>query len=136
MIVAAALASFVLDRLTKHAAARLGVRAIALGPIARICYRPSTRRVGASRGDRAVLILLWCAALGCAILLHRTVGQFRGDVATVGLGAAFGGAAGNLFDMVRREPIVDFIDLRWWPVFNLADVAIVGGLLVAFVASR
>ena len=26
----------------------------------------------------------------------------------------------------------DFIDLRWWPVFNIADVGIVVGLVVAF----
>jgi signal peptidase II len=45
---------------------------------------------------------------------------------------AFGGAAGNLLDILRLRSIVDFIDLHWWPVFNLADVAIVAGLVVAF----
>ena len=49
-----------------------------------------------------------------------------------GLACAFGGAAGNLIDILRYERVTDFIDLKWWPVFNLADVAIVGGLLVAF----
>jgi lipoprotein signal peptidase len=28
--------------------------------------------------------------------------------------------------------VVDFIDLGWWPVFNLADIGIVGGLIAAF----
>jgi signal peptidase II len=45
---------------------------------------------------------------------------------------ALGGAAGNLRDILRRHYILDFIDLRWWPVFNLADVSIVAGLLLAF----
>jgi signal peptidase II len=53
-------------------------------------------------------------------------------VALLGLGAALGGAAGNLLDVVRRRSIVDFIDLGWWPTFNLADVAILAGLAAAF----
>jgi signal peptidase II len=52
--------------------------------------------------------------------------------ALAGVGCALGGAAGNLLDILRRRHVVDFIDLGWWPVFNLADVAIVGGLLFAF----
>jgi len=51
-----------------------------------------------------------------------------------GLGMALGGAAGNLRDILRHRYIVDFIDLGWWPVFNLADVAIVGGLILALVS--
>jgi len=49
-----------------------------------------------------------------------------------GVGAALGGAAGNLLDILRRRSVLDFIDLRWWPVFNIADVGIVAGLAVAF----
>ena len=49
-----------------------------------------------------------------------------------GLGCALGGAAGNLVDIVRRHHVIDFIDLVWWPVFNLADIGIVGGLLLTF----
>lgn len=35
-----------------------------------------------------------------------------------------GGAAGNLFDRIQTGLVVDFIDLRIWPVFNIADIAI------------
>lgn len=43
-----------------------------------------------------------------------------------------GGAAGNLYDRVRFGYVVDFLDLRIWPVFNIADSAItIGALLVA-----
>lgn len=38
-----------------------------------------------------------------------------------------GGAAGNLIDRVRLGAVVDFIDFGFWPVFNMADVAIVTG---------
>jgi lipoprotein signal peptidase len=47
-----------------------------------------------------------------------------------GAGAVAGGAAGNLIDAIRGRGVTDFIDLRVWPVFNVADVAIVAGSLL------
>jgi signal peptidase II len=41
-----------------------------------------------------------------------------------------GGALGNLADRVRDGAVTDFIDLPLWPTFNLADVAIVLGVLL------
>jgi signal peptidase II len=38
-----------------------------------------------------------------------------------------GGALGNLIDRVRFGQVVDFLDFRVWPVFNLADMAICAG---------
>jgi len=49
----------------------------------------------------------------------------------VGLGLALGGSASNLFDILRDRHVIDFIDLGWWPVFNVADIAIVVGLVMA-----
>jgi signal peptidase II len=53
----------------------------------------------------------------------------------IGLGLVLGGALGNLVDRAVRDGsgflggrVVDFIDLQWWPVFNVADVAIVAGV--------
>ncbi|MBX6377075.1 MAG: signal peptidase II [Clostridia bacterium] len=43
------------------------------------------------------------------------------------LGLVMGGAAGNLMDRLRWGTVVDFLDFRVWPVFNLADAAIVSG---------
>jgi signal peptidase II len=48
-----------------------------------------------------------------------------------------GGALGNLADRVRDGAVIDYIDLPLWPTFNLADVAIVVGvLLLLFEAER
>jgi signal peptidase II len=44
-----------------------------------------------------------------------------------------GGAVGNLADRVRDGAVTDFIDLPLWPTFNLADVAIVIGVLLLLV---
>jgi len=61
----------------------------------------------------------------------------------LGLGIILGGALGNLIDRALREGegflggrVVDFIDLQWWPVFNVADAALWVGVGVLVVASR
>ncbi len=45
-------------------------------------------------------------------------------------GLLVGGALANLADRARDGAVTDFIDLPLWPTFNLADVAIVAGVLV------
>ena len=47
------------------------------------------------------------------------------------LGLIMGGGVGNLVDRLRQGYVTDFIDLRVWPVFNLADSAITIGSLLA-----
>ena len=62
-----------------------------------------------------------------------------------GLGLIQGGAVGNVIDRIVRDgdgflggAVIDFLEVGdWWPVFNLADAAIVvGGVLVAVLGSR
>ena len=43
--------------------------------------------------------------------------------------ALLGGAAGNLIDRLRGGLVIDFFDFRIWPVFNIADIAIVLGVI-------
>ena len=59
------------------------------------------------------------------------------------LGLVLGGGFGNVADRVFRDTggrVVDFIELKWWPVFNVADMCIVGGvgviLLLGFRSER
>jgi signal peptidase II len=53
--------------------------------------------------------------------------------ALVPLGLILGGALGNLVDRVVHHYVIDYLDLHFWPVFNLADIAITVG--VVFFAS-
>ena len=49
------------------------------------------------------------------------------------LGLQLGGALGNVIDRVRQGYVVDFLNVEYWPVFNVADSCIVlGVLLLAF----
>jgi len=54
----------------------------------------------------------------------------------VGWSLVLSGAIGNALDRIVRGYVVDFIHLHHWPVFNVADVAIVVGLAAALVATR
>ncbi|PXW32268.1 UNVERIFIED_CONTAM: signal peptidase II [Williamsia faeni] len=54
----------------------------------------------------------------------------------VGLGLVLGGAVGNLIDRMFRSPgvfrghVIDFVSVGWWPVFNVADSAVVCGAIL------
>ena len=54
-----------------------------------------------------------------------------------GLGLVLGGAAGNLLDRVWNGAVIDFLDFRVWPVFNVADSCITfGAVLMGWVLLR
>lgn len=91
--------------------------------------------------------LLSLIALGVVVMIIRLAPRLRSAGWAVGLGLVLGGALGNLVDRLLRAPgplrghVVDFLSLlapdgSVWPVFNLADSAIVGGgaLLVLLAA--
>jgi len=57
---------------------------------------------------------------------------------SIPLGMVLGGGIGNVIDRIVRDTdgrVVDFIDLHWWPVFNLADASIVVGVAVILLLS-
>jgi signal peptidase II len=88
--------------------------------------------------------LLAIAVAVVVLVLVRAGRMVSTTPMAVGLGLVLGGAAGNLLDRAFREgsgfmggAVVDFVDLQWWPVFNLADAAIVvGGVMVALAGRR
>lgn len=51
-------------------------------------------------------------------------------VLRLALGLQVGGALGNLVDRLRLGHVTDFLDFGPWPVFNLADTSIVGGVVL------
>jgi signal peptidase II len=81
--------------------------------------------------DRRVVLILWSLVVLAAMLLIYHAPAFQRWAPCIGAGAALGGATSNLMDWLRRGAVVDFIDLRVWPVFNLADAFIVLGVGVA-----
>ncbi|HSZ43387.1 MAG TPA: signal peptidase II [Trebonia sp.] len=87
-------------------------------------------------------IVFTAIALAVIIYIARTARRLRSTAWAITLGLLLGGACGNLTDRIFRSPglfrgeVVDFIEVtRYWPVFNLADSAIVcGGILTVLLA--
>lgn len=83
--------------------------------------------------------VLTLVAIGVVIGVIKIGRTLRSRWWALGLGLVLGGALGNLTDRLFRSPgplqghVVDFVSVGWWPVFNVADSAIVCGaiLLVA-----
>ena len=76
-----------------------------------------------------LFVVISVGVIGVIIAVSR---RLPATSSAVGLGLVLGGAVGNLVDRVIRGPgfsgeVVDFIDFRVWPIFNLADSAIVIG---------
>lgn len=71
-----------------------------------------------------IISVLWLLLSVIALIVGSVI-----DISSiyVALGCLVGGAAGNLIDGLSRHAVTDFIDLRVWPVFNVADTAIVAG---------
>src|SRR5262249_39352639 len=91
----------------------------------------NTRRRYSTRGGQGLSVSIWALLVLIVVLLAGRPPLAGESLAVAGLGAALGGAAGNVLDQLRRRGIVDFIALGRWPVFNLADAAIVVGVVVA-----
>ncbi|CAN5208840.1 N/A [soil metagenome] len=141
------LAVVVVDQFTK----RWALSALDDGPIdlvwtlrLRLTFNTgSAFSLGSGRGG--LIAVLGIVVVAAVFWFGRTV---TGRQATVALALVLGGAVGNLADHFGRAgdgglsgalsgAVVDFIDLQWWPVFNLADVAIVvGGLALLAVSAR
>ena len=87
--------------------------------------------------------LIGVIATVAVVWLLSSLRKAGSQLSAVGMALVAGGAAGNVVDRLFRGPgwfrgsVVDFIDLQWWPVFNVADSAItVGGVVLALVALR
>jgi signal peptidase II len=123
----------VVDQLTKALVARrlaLG-QSVRVGRFITIRHAVNTDSKQRFLGNRFALLFQWALALAVVLLVIKAGYFFQGQPAQAGLGAALGGAAGNLVDRFRHGAVFDFVDLGCWPVFNLADVAITIGAVTA-----
>jgi signal peptidase II len=127
--------AIVVARMPTHAPIRL------LGGLLTITV---TRNGGAAFSIGTSMTILFTAiALGVIVYILRAARNLRSVGWAITLGLLLGGAAGNLIDRIFRAPglfqghVVDWIELPHWPVFNLADSAIVcAGVLVVLLALR
>jgi signal peptidase II len=132
---------YVLDRVTKLWVEQTLAGRPPVDVIPGVLQIRYTQNPGGAFGLFGSLPLLFLLATGVAavaiVVASRNVSMRS---VAVGLGLILGGAVGNLTDRVVRGPglsgsVVDFVDLQVWPVFNVADVAIVSGAGLVLLAS-
>ncbi len=112
-----------------------------LGSSLRLVYnRGSAFSIGEGLGP-----IFGVLAIAVSIGMFWIVSHVESRIVVLGLGLIQGGALGNVIDRLFRDgdgflggAVIDFLEIGdWWPVFNLADAAIVvGGAIVAILGSR
>jgi signal peptidase II len=86
-----------------------------------------------------VVFTIIATAISVGILVN--IRKVPDRLHAIALGLVLGGAVGNLTDRIARPPgvlrghVIDFIDFRVWPVFNIADSCVVVGALLLVLAS-
>ena len=80
--------------------------------------------------DLNSLLILFALVLILAILYYYLRARPRDRLLNLALALELGGATGNLIDRIAYGRVIDFIDFKIWPVFNIADSAITVGLVL------
>ena len=85
--------------------------------------------------------LIGLLAIGVAVWLWSSLKKVSTNLSLVGTAMLIGGALGNVVDRLFRGEkwlagsVIDFIDLQWFPVFNIADSAVTLGAAMLITSS-
>jgi signal peptidase II len=135
-LVVAALTTLAVDQLSK-ALTRIFLpkgSVVSIGGVLKLrqVRNPGTA-FGVIQGEPWPLFLLSIAVFFFLLLVLWRWGGPGSRFFQMGMGLIIGGALGNIIDRIALGAVVDFIDFGFWPVFNLADMAIVVGVIMTMV---
>ena len=135
-LLAVAFAAIVADQVTKQIVVsqqELGESVHVVGPLEiRHVTNPGIA-FGLFSSWATVVTVLTAVAVIWMLFYFARAGA-RHPVLPVALGLLVGGSLANLIDRLRLGHVTDFLDLRFWPAFNLADSFIVLGVLILLAA--
>lgn len=121
------------DQLSKLVVEHLLVEGRSVPVVDGLLYLTYVKNPGAAFGlfpNRTYFfVLITVLVTVMLVVFHRRYGR-RGKMIEYALALQLGGAVGNLLDRLRTGYVVDFFDLRFWPIFNVADIAIVAGVIM------
>jgi signal peptidase II len=135
-LAAVSLAALFADQLTKQVVASqlpLDHEVQVLGPFSIHHVQNSGIAFGLFASATAAVIILTTIAVAWMIGYFARSGA-RHPLLPVAVGLLIGGSVSNLADRVRLGHVTDFLDLRYWPAFNLADSFIVIGVAMLLAA--
>jgi len=139
-LAAVAVAALAADQVTKHIVVSrlaLGDQVDVTGPLTLHHVQNTGIAFGLFSNSTAIVTALTALAVAWMLLFFSRSGA-RHPILPTALGLVIGGSGSNLLDRVRLGHVTDFLDLWFWPAFNLADTFIVLGvaiLLVGLVAA-
>jgi signal peptidase II len=131
-LVAVAAAAVLADQVTKHivtSTLALDESTHVVGPLSIHHVENSGIAFGLFSSATAIVTLVTGLAVVWMVVYFARSGS-RHPVLPAALGLLIGGSLSNLVDRIRLHHVTDFIDLRWWPAFNLADSFIVVGVIL------
>jgi len=137
MIFIIVLVIFSLDQLTKILITKNLFLYQSVPVIKNIFHITLVRNTGAAFGMfKNQLYLFIFTSIGAIVLILLDLKERRGkklDIYSLSLAFILAGASGNLVDRIRFGCVIDFLDFRIWPVFNIADSAItIGAVLLGW----
>ena len=124
------------DQVTKNIVATslaLGDSVDIVGPFAIHHVQNSGIAFGLFSSATSIVIALTAIAVAWMVIFFARSGS-RHPILPVALGLVVGGSVSNLVDRIRLGHVTDFLDVRFWPAFNLADTFIVVGVAILFAA--
>jgi signal peptidase II len=83
--------------------------------------------------DQTVFLIVTSLIGLAAIYLYYRYPPFEHAIVPIAIGMMLGGAVGNLIDRIRLGRVTDFVDVGWFPAFNVADSSITIGIAIVLV---
>jgi len=130
-----AAAVLLVDQVTKTLAqfylARVPDQSIPMaGDVLRLTYVANRGAAFGILQDQTLFFVVVGLAVIAVIVASYRYFPVNGPLLNLALGLQLGGALGNLLDRVRHGYVIDFVDVAIWPVFNVADSAILMGVSI------
>jgi signal peptidase II len=129
-------AAVVADQLTKQIVTSellLGEETDVIGPVTIHHVQNTGIAFGLFSSATPIVTAVTAVAVGWMVWFFARSGGRHG-LLPVALGFLIGGSTANLIDRLRLGHVTDFLDIAFWPAFNLADTFIVVGVVLLVVA--
>lgn len=103
--------------------------------VADFLYVRNTGAAFSILNDNTALLAVISIVFLIAVVLYKIIRKPKHFMENLAVTLFFAGGLGNAIDRIQYKFVVDFIDLKWFdfPIFNIADIAVVGGAIAAII---